>query len=46
MEFREAFSRLGEQVEIRVGKVKNGKGAGKDEVTGEMINSGGNRVVD
>ena len=30
----------------REGKLKNGKGAGKDEVTGEMIKGGGNRVVD
>ena len=29
-----------------MGKLKNGKTASKDEVTGEMINGGGNRVVD
>ena len=29
-----------------MGKLKNGKAAGKDEVTGEMIKGGGNRVVD
>ena len=29
------------EVEVRVGKLKNGKAAGKDEVTGEMIKSGG-----
>ena len=29
-----------------MGKLKNGKGAGKDEVKGEMIKGGGNRVVD
>ena len=27
----------GTEVEVRVGKLKNGKAAGKDEVTGEMI---------
>ena len=31
---------------MRVGKLKNGKAAGKDEVTGKMIKGGGNRVVD
>ena len=35
------------EVEVRLGKFKNGKAAGKDEVTGEMIKKGrGNRVVD
>ena len=34
------------EVEDRVGKLKNGKTAGKDEVTGEMIKGGGNRVLD
>ena len=34
------------EVEVRVGKLKNGKATGKDEVTGEMIKSGGNRVED
>ena len=29
---------------MRVGKLKNGKAAGKDEITGEMI-KGGDRVV-
>ena len=33
------------EVELRVGKLMNGKAAGKDEVTGEMIKGGGNRVV-
>ena len=28
-----------------MGKLKNGKAAGKDEVTGEMVKGGGNRVV-
>ena len=32
--------------EVRVGKLKNGKAGGKDEVTGETIKGGGNRVVD
>ena len=31
---------------MRVGKLKNGKAAGKDEIKGEMIKSGGDRVVD
>ena len=29
-----------------MGKLKNGKVAGKDEVTGEMMKGGGDRVVD
>ena len=29
-----------------MGKFKNGKAVGKDEVTGEMIKGGGDRVVD
>ena len=33
------------EVEVRVGKLMNGKAAGKDEITGEMI-KGGDRVVD
>ena len=32
--------------ELRVGKLKNGKAAGKNEITGEMIKGGGDRVVD
>ena len=32
------------EIEVRVGKLKNGKAAGKDEVKGEMIKGGG--VVD
>ena len=32
--------------EVGVRKIKNGKAAGKDEVTGEMIKSGGDAVVD
>ena len=32
--------------EVRVGKLKNGKATGKDEVTGEMIKGGGNRAAD
>ena len=34
------------KVEVRVGKLKNGKAAGNDEITGEMIKGGGDRVVD
>ena len=34
------------EVEGRVGKLKNGKAASKDEITGEMIKGGGDRVVD
>ena len=34
------------EVEVRVGKLKNGKAAGKDEITREMIKGGGDRVVD
>ena len=29
-----------------MGKLKNGKIAGKDEITGEMIKGGGDKVVD
>ena len=31
---------------MRVGKLKNGKPAGKDEITEEMIKGGGDRVLD
>ena len=34
------------EVEVREGKLKNGKATGKNEATGEMIKSRGNRVVD
>ena len=34
------------EVEARVGKLKNRKAAGKDEIIGEMIKGGGNMVVD
>ena len=34
------------EVEMRVGKFKNGKAAVKDEITGEMIEGGGDRMVD
>ena len=34
------------EVEVRVGKFKNGKAAGAVEVTGEMTKGGGDRVVD
>ena len=31
---------------MRVAKLKNGKAAGKNEITGEMIKGGGDRVMD
>ena len=34
------------EVEMRLGKLKNGKASGKDEITEEMIKGGGDRVVD
>ena len=34
------------KVEVRVGKLKNGKATCKDEITGEIIISGSDRVVD
>ena len=34
------------EVEVRVGKLKNGKAAGGDEITEEIIKGGGDRVVD
>ena len=34
------------KVEVRVGKLKNGKAAGKDEVTGEMIKGGNDMAGD
>ena len=34
------------QIEVRVGKLENGKAAGKDEITGETINGEGDWVVD
>ena len=34
------------EVEVRMGKHKNGKAAGKDEITGEMIKVGDDKVVD
>ena len=33
-------------VEVRVGKFMNGKAAGKDEIKGENIKGGGDRVMD
>ena len=33
------------EIEVRVGKLKYGNSAGKDEITGEIIKSGGDRVV-
>ena len=32
--------------EVRVGKLENRNAAGKDEITGEMMKGGGDRVVD
>ena len=34
------------EVEVRVRKLKNGKAAGQDEIIEEMINGGGDRVLD
>ena len=34
------------EVEGRVGRLKNKKPVGKDEVAGEMVNDGGDTVVD
>ena len=34
------------EVEVRVGKLKNGKALGKDEVTREMVKGGSGMVVD
>ena len=34
------------EVEVKVGKLKDGKAAGKDEITGDMIKGRGDRVVD
>ena len=28
------------EIEVRVGKLKNGKATGKDEITGEMVKGG------
>ena len=33
------------EVEMGVGKLKNGKAVSKDEITGEIIKGGGGRVV-
>ena len=33
------------EVEVRMGKLKNGKAASKDDITGDMIKGGGDRVV-
>ena len=42
MQFREATTF---EVEVRAGKLKNGKVAGKDEITGEMIKGRDERMV-
>ena len=34
------------EFEVRTGNLKNGKVAGKDAITGEMIKGGNDRVVD
>ena len=34
------------EVEVKVGKFKNGKLTGKEKIKGEMIKGGGDRVVD
>ena len=34
------------EVEVRVGKLKNRRAAGKDEITGEMIKGAGDKGVD
>ena len=34
------------EVEERIKKLKNGKAAGKDKVTGEIVKGGGDVVVD
>ena len=39
-------SRLETEVEVRVRKLKNGKAAATDEVTGEIIKGGDDKVVD
>ena len=44
MEFGEEIGRA--EVEVRVGKIKNGKAANKDEITGKVIKGRGGRVED
>ena len=34
------------EAEVRLVKLKNGKAAGKDEISGAMIKGGGDRVLD
>ena len=34
------------EVEVTIGKLKNGKATVRDKITGEMIKGGGERVVD
>ena len=46
MGFREVTTSEESQLEeVRVGKLKNGKATGKDEITGEMIKGGLDLVV-
>ena len=33
------------EVAVKVGKLKNGKEAGMDEITGEMVKGGGDKLV-
>ena len=35
----------GSEVEVRLGKLKNGKALGKDDVTRDMVNGGSDIVV-
>ena len=42
MGFGEPIGRV--EVEVREGRLKNGKAAGKDEITGEMIKGEGDRM--
>ena len=34
------------EVEVIVGKLKNGKASNKNEITGKMVKGGGDRIVD
>ena len=43
MGFGEPIGRT--EVDVRMGKLRNGKAAGKDGITGEMIKGGGEWVM-
>ena len=43
---RESIRRTEVEVRAVIGKLKNRKGVGKDEVTGKMVKDGGDMVVD